>query len=422
MPWDETCAMDERLAFVGRCLSGDESVTDLCLAFGISRKTGYKWLGRYRAGGAAGLAARSSAPACHGRLLDAEVMSRVLALRERWPSWGARKLRARLGMDHPDLVLPAASTIGDWLRREGCIAPLSRRQRTPAYTQPFAKVGAANDLWCVDFKGWFLTGDGARCDPLTVTDAHSRFLLGCEAVAAQDERSVRPEMERVFQEHGLPGAIRSDNGVPFASVGVGGLSRLSVWWLRLGIVPERIPPGCPQQNGRHERMHRTLREETAAPPACNVAAQQARFDRFRVEYNGERPHEALGQRPPGSAYAPSARPYPAVLPEVAYDAEQAVRRVRSNGQIKWPGELVFVGEALAGELAGVAETDRGAWLVRFAGVELGYIDGRQRRLNRMPPRPRKPLSREQPADLMESASALTTTPQAQPQQPDRRNT
>lgn len=421
MPWDETCAMDERLLFVGRCLLGEESVSALCAAFGISRKTGYKWLGRYRAGGAAGLVDRSSAPACHGRLLDAGVMSQVLALRQRWPHWGARKLRARLAMDRPGLALPAASTIGDWLRREGCVAPRARRQRTPACTQPFALVGAANDLWCVDFKGWFLTGDGARCDPLTATDAHSRFLLCSQSVAGQDEASVRPVMERVFREHGLPGAIRSDNGVPFASVGVGGLSRLSVWWVRLGILPERIPPGCPQQNGRHERMHRTLKQETAAPPAASLAAQQARFDRFRAAYNWERPHEGLGQRPPCTAHAPSVRRYPGVLPEVAYDDGHAVRRVRSNGQIKWSGGLVFVGEALAGERVCVAETDLGAWLVRFAHVELGYIDSTRQRLNRLPPRPRNRRGGDQPVGLMESASALTTTPQAHPQQADRQD-
>ena len=407
MAWKEQSALDARVGFVAAALAGDETVTGLCLRHGISRKTGYKWLARYHAEGALGLAARAPVPRHHGRALEAEVVAAVLALRERWPRWGPRKLRAKLAVLHPGLVVPAASTVGDWLRREGLSAPQARHRRTPPYGLPFAAVGAANDVWCADFKGWFTTGDGARCDPLTVTDAHSRALLCCKSVAGQDDASAHEVFERAFRDYGLPGAIRSDNGVPFATTGVGGLSRLSVWWLRLGIVVERIPPGCPQQNGRHERMHRTLKAETASSPCADLALQQARFDVFRREFNEKRPHEALGQRVPASAYAASSRRYPERLPEVSYDAEQAVRRVRSNGQIKWAGGMMFVGEALTGELVGVSETEHGDWLVRFADVELGYIDAPRRRLTR------KPLGwRTRPVDLMESASALPTTPQA----------
>ena len=235
-----------------------------------------------------------------------------------------------------------------------------------------------------DFKGWFRTGDGRRCDPFTLSDAHSRYLLRCQAVAHPDDEHVRPIFEAAFGEHGLPLAIRSDNGPPFASPGAGGLSRLAVWWLKLGIRPERIVAGKPQQNGRHERVHRTLKQETATPPADGVPAQQQRFDAFRALYNHERPHEALGQQTPASAYRSSPRPYPERLEDPSYDGDVAVRRVRSNGQIKWAGERIFVGEALIGEPVGVVETDAGDWLVRYADVELGYIHPQRHRLS---PRP-----------------------------------
>jgi len=403
--------MDDRLRFVGLVLSGESSMSRLCDEFGISRKTGYKWLARYHADGAAGLQERSSAPLRHGRLLDEEIVSAVLALRERWPHWGPRKLRAKLLTERPTRVLPAASTIGEWLHAAGCTQAPARRRRAPVFAGPFASIAAPNDVWCTDFKGWFLTGDGLRCDPLTITDAHSRYLLRCQGIGGQDEDSARPEFERVFRQFGLPRAMRSDNGVPFATVGAGGLSRLSVWWLKLGIAIERIAPGRPQQNGRHERMHRTLKAETASPPAESLVAQQARFDQFAAEFNSERPHEGLGQVVPASVYVASPRPYPSHVREIEYEAGTAVRRVRSNGQIKWAGDMIFVGEVLVGEPVGVTETALGDWLVRFAGVDLGYIDGPRRRLSRHPIR-----SVKRPVDLMESASALTTTPQAHQQQ------
>ena len=412
MPWRETCQMDERTQFIARVLAGEDEMTTLCREYGISRKTGYKWLGRYRCGGAAGLQERSHAPLRHGQAHDVAVVQAVLNLRERW-GWGPKKLRVKLGALHPELAVPAASTIGDWLRCEGLVGRSRRRRHCPAYAQPFAAVAAANDVWCTDFKGWFRTADGRRCDPFTLSDAHSRYLLRCQAVARPDEASVRPIFEAAFKEHGLPRAIRSDNGPPFASPGVGGLSRLAVWWIKLGITPERIVAGKPQQNGRHERVHRTLKEETAAPPAESGPAQQQRFDDFRAIYNNERPHEALGQKTPTSLYEPSRRPYPNRIDDPSYGGDVAVRRVRSNGQIKWAGELIFVGEALIGEPVGVVETQSGDWLVRFADVELGYIHPQRRRLS---PRPIRGTNR--PMDLMEIAAAIPTTPQAhQPQHP-----
>jgi putative transposase len=413
MPWRETCQMDERTQFIARVLAGEDEMTGLCREYGISRKTGYKWLGRYRCEGAAGLVERSHAPLRHGQAHDVGVVQAVLELRQRWPHWGPKKLRVKLSEGRPELAVPAASTIGDWLRREGLVGRLRRRRRCPAYTRPFAAVAAANDVWCTDFKGWFRTADGRRCDPFTLSDAHSRYLLRCQAVNRPDEQSVRPIFEAAFQEHGLPRAIRSDNGPPFASSGVGGLSRLAIWWIKLGIRPERIVAGKPQQNGRHERVHRTLKQETATPPADNVPAQQQRFDEFRIVYNNERPHEALGQRTPASLYQPAPRPYPERLEDPSYGGDVAVRRVRSTGQIKWAGELIFVGEALIGEPVGVVETKAGDWLVRYADVELGYIHPQRRRLS-----PRPLHAANGPVDLMEIATAIPTTPQAhQPQHP-----
>jgi len=401
------------MRLVNALVAEEDSITALCEEYRVSRKTGYKWLGRYRCEGAAGLRERSHAPLRHGQAHDVAVVQAVLALRERWRHWGPKKLRVKLSEHHPALAVPAASTIGDWLRREGMVERSPRRRRCPPYARPFAAVTGANDVWCTDFKGWFRTGDGRRCDPFTLSDAHSRYLLRCQAVARPDEANVRPIFEAAFQEHGLPMAIRSDNGPPFASPGVGGLSRLAVWWIKLGIRPERIVAGKPQQNGRHERVHRTLKQETAMPPADSLPAQQQRFEAFCALYNHERPHEALGQQTPASLYQPSPRPYPQRLDDPSYGGDVAVRRVRSNGQIKWAGELIFVGEALIGEPVGVVETEDGDWLVRYADVELGYVHPQRRRLS---PRPLRGANR--PVDLMEIAAAIPTTPQAhQPQHP-----
>jgi putative transposase len=406
MPWRETCHMDERTQFIARVLAGEDAMTALCSEYGISRKTGYKWLWRYRCEGVAGLQERSHAPLRHGQAHAVAVVQAVLGLRERWRHWGPKKLRVKLAELYPELPVPAVSTIGDWLRREGVVGRSRRRRRCPAYTQPFAAVTAANDVWCTDFKGWFRTGDAGRCDPFTLSDAYSRYLLRCQAVPRPDEPSVRPIFEAAFKEHGLPLAIRSDNGPPFASSGVAGLSRLAVWWIKLGIRPERIVAGKPQQNGRHERVHRTLKDETARPPADSLPAQQRRFDEFRAVYNNERPHEALGLQTPASLYRPSPRPYPDRLEDPPYRSDVAVRRVRSTGQIKWAGALIFVGEALIGEPVGVVETQSGDWLVRYAEVELGYIHPQRRRLS---PRPLHQADR--PVDLMDIAAAMPTTPQ-----------
>ena len=388
MPWSETCAMDERMRFVSAASEDEAVMSEVCAEFGISRQTGYKWLWRYRTEGLDGLKERSRAPIRHGRARDEELVAAALALRERQPTWGPKKLRRKLIERWPDAAAPARSTIGDWLRKEGLTQSRRPRRRCPPFSSPFQAVDAPNDVWCADFKGWFATGDKRRCDPLTISDAMSRYLLRCQTVARPDGAHVRPVFDAAFCEFGLPLSIRSDNGPPFASVGAGGLSRLSVWWIKLGIRPERIDPGKPQQNGRHERLHRTLREDAIDPPAATLAEQQARFDEFRAVYNHERPHEALDFATPASLYRASARAYPCALSEPDYPDAAAVRRVRSNGEIKWAGDLVFVSEALIGEPVAIEETEEGEWRVRYAGVELGFIDKNGRLRRRKLPKPR----------------------------------
>jgi putative transposase len=409
MPWSETCAMDERMRFVVAASEDEAVMSEVCAEFGISRQTGYKWLARYAAEGAEGLKERSRAPIRHGRARDEDLVAAALALRERHPTWGPKKLRRTLADRLPEVAPPARSTIGDWLRKEGLTQSRRPRKRCPPFSSPFLAADAPNAVWCADFKGWFMTGDRQRCDPLTISDAMSRYLLRCQAVAQTDGEHVRPVFDAAFCEFGLPLAIRSDNGPPFASVGAGGLSRLAVWWIKLGVRPERIEPGKPTQNGRHERMHRTLKAETADPPAATLAEQQRRFDEFRAVYNHERPHEALEFATPGALYRASDRTYPCALREPDYPDDCAVRRVRSNGVIKWAGDLIFVSEALIGEPVAIEETEAGEWRVRYAEVELGCIDKSGRLRRRKLPRP--------PAcGLVDNAEALPTIPQEEQQQ------
>ena len=384
MPFKETCALDETVRFVLACLEGEETMTSLCQQFGISRQWGYEMLRRYRAEGPSGLEPRSRAPHRPGHMMASAIADAIIGLRYEHPSWGPKKLRAVLLRRAPQTAWPAASSMGDLLRREGLVRSRRRRRMPLPVSRPFAAVAAPNDLWCIDFKGWFRTGDGERCDPLTLSDADSRYLLDCRAV-----RPVAAEVDAVtdvaFREFGLPRALRSDNGPPFASTGAGGLTRLAVKWTKLGIRLERTDPGSPQQNGRHERMHGTLKADTATPPAASCTAQQQRFDRFRAIYNHERPHEALGQETPASRYRPSTRPYPERLEEPHYDAAHAVRRVRSNGEIRWGGDLIFLSEALVGEPVGIAETETGDWLVSFADLPVGFIDRRSKILRPFAP-------------------------------------
>lgn len=378
MPWKETCPMDQRLSLIADWLRDEWTVTALAQRYGVTPKTVYKWVDRYTADPTHGLLERSRAPHQHGRALDAAVRAAVLTLRRQHPTWGPKKLRAVLQRRQPGQAWPAASTLGELLRREGLSQPARRTRYEVPLTQPLAAAVVPNDVWTADFKGWFRTADATRCDPLTVADACSRWVFCCQIVPPT-EGGVRPWFERIFREYGLPRALRTDNGSPFATTGAARFSHLAVWWLKLGIQLDRIDPGHPEQNGRHERFHLTLQQETTSPPAATARQQQRRFDQLRAVFNHERPHEALGQQPPATVYVPSSRPYPARLEDPWYDATHEVRRVKATGQIRWRGDLVFVSEVVRGEVVGVAETEQGDWTVRFMHVELGRIDRRTRR-------------------------------------------
>jgi transposase InsO family protein len=372
MPWKVGTVTDERIRFVVAAQSGSASMTAVCAAFGISRETGYKWLARYAGGGLEGLADGSRARHTQGGALAGEVCSVLLAMRARRPHWGPKKLQAALARERPDLGLPAASTIGDLLKRHGLVPARPIRARGVEQHRAHSAATVPNDVWGIDFKGWFRTADGARCDPLTVSDTVSRYLLLCEIVAPTLQ-GVWPACQHLFAEHGQPRALRMDNGSPFGSKGAAGLTKLAVLFIKLGIALEPITPGCPGQNGRHERMHRTLKDDTSKPPAASLEEQQARFDQFRREFNEVRPHEALDQQTPALVHRPNVRRYTGRLDEPWYDADHSVHRVLAQGYVRWQDELIYISEALAGEWIGIVPLPSGDHVARFADIDLGLI-------------------------------------------------
>ena len=379
MPWKECSVMDERLRFVAKLLDG-ESMTEVCREFGISRKTGYKIFTRYKDYGAEALSDRSRRPVRYANQLPAQIESLIVTLKRDKPHWGARKIRELLvrRLDG-DFRIPAKSTIHAVLHRHGLVKPL-RRPRSRATGTPLSAGIAPNDLWCADFKGEFKLGNGQYCYPLTVTDHASRFLLLCEALDSTREDTAITAFEQLFLERGLPAAIRSDNGVPFASPNaLFNLSKLSVWWLRLGIDIERIKPGHPQQNGRHERMHLTLKKEATRPPGMNSLQQQGRFDAFVSEFNTERPHEALAMNTPGNVYVASPRPYRG-LPELTYPLHDKDVLVTACGRVCMHRKKINISYVLAGQRVGIKEVDEGIWIVSFMHYDLGYIDLEQKTL------------------------------------------
>ena len=374
MPWSVTDVQDEKLRFIADWREGAASVAELCRWYGISRNSGHELINRYKAAGLDGLKPRSRAPHRHPNVVPAPIAAALLSLRRAHPSWGAKKLRAYLALRQPAVTWPAVSTINELLARHGLTVHRRPRRHAPPGVAGLSACQASNDVWGVDFKGWFRTADGARCDPLSLSDLASRYVLRLQVVRETGSAEVWPIFDAAFREFGLPGSVRSDNGPPFASVGVGGLSVLAVKLVKAGVRPERIVPGKPQQNGRHERLHRTLKAETANPPAASLRAQQRRFDAFRRCFNQERPHEALGQQTPASRYQPGTRPWSGRLREPDYAADELVRRVRQNGEIKWQGGLLFLGQALIGEPVGISEIDHDCWRVRYGPIELGTID------------------------------------------------
>lgn len=382
MPWRGMSPVDLRLEFITEYRSGLFSMTELADQYRISRKTGYKWVARYGADGPSGLLDRSRRPNHSPDRIDPVVVAELVAARRRHPYWGARKLLAWLTQRQPEVSWPTRSTACDLLKRAGLIRA-RRRRRPPARVQPRAAITAPNDVWTVDFKGQFRTGDGHDCYPLTLRDGFSRYVLRCDGLPGPLLAPTRRRFERAFIEYGLPSRIRSDNGAPFAGTGLARLSQLAVWWMRLGIAPERIAPAHPEQNGSHEQFHSVLKRETARPPARTMAAQQRRFVRFCREYNEERPHEALGDQPPARHYQPSPRPWPGGLPAVEYPGHVFVRRVSAIGQVSWRGTVLFVSETLAGEDIGFEEVDDGIWTIYFGQIPLGRFDERTRHIHQL---------------------------------------
>ena len=372
MPWKECSVMDERLRFVARLLEG-EAMSDVCRSFGISRKTGYKIFNRYREHGLDALSDRSRRPWRYANQLPEPVEALIVATKRQKPHWGARKIREllveRLAGDVRHAVLD----------RRGLVKRAKTR-RNKAVGTPLSNVAEPNALWCADFKGEFKLGSGPYCYPLTVTDQASRFILMCEALQSTREDGAFTAFQRLFAERGLPDAIRTDNGLPFASPnGLYNLSRLSVWWLRLGVRLERIKPGKPTQNGRHERMHLTLKTETTRPPGMNSLQQQARFDDFVREFNHERPHEALAMQTPAKLYRASARSYQG-LPEVDYPMHDRDALVTACGRICMLRKKINISTVMAGQRLGLKEVDDGIWVVSFMDYDLGYIDLEQKTL------------------------------------------
>lgn len=381
MSWKETCAMEQRMKFVRLWLSGKYTKVELCKQFNISRPIGDKWIRRFLEEGESGLADRSRAPRRQPKATAAWQCERIIAMREKRPSMGSKKIIEILKRFHPGIDWPAYSTGHEILRRAGLVRPRKTRLRVPRDTQPFRDCDRPNAVWSVDFKGQFRTGNGKWCYPLTLTDNYSRYLIACEGLRSTKRVLTEPLITRAFKEYGLPVAIRSDNGAPFASVGLGGLSRLSMGWIKLGIHHERTDPGRPDQNGRHERMHRSLKAEAINPPEKNMAKQQRVFDDFIRHFNEERPHEALHNAVPADYYAPSAKPYPSKPEAIEYGEEFTVRRVRQSGEIKWKGSLVYVSEVLAKEPIGLEPIDDGLWKVHFSFQHIGTFDERSLKMN-----------------------------------------
>jgi len=375
MPWKETSPMHERQRFVVDAEYAACSFAELCRRYGISRKTGYKWLARYATQGPEALADRSHRPSSCPHATPPEMIQAILTLRRYW-NWGAPKLQELLLAEWPRELIPSVSTIHRILDRHHCVRKRRRSRRRPHPGRPMTPSPAPNAIWSADFKGQFRTRDGNLCYPLTVQDTYSRYLLACQGLTGTEIIPAQRVFTRLFKEYGLPERIRTDNGIPFASCALGRLSRLSVWWIRLGITPELIEPGCPQQNGRHERMHRTLKAETLKPPAASRPAQQQRFHRFREIYNRERPHQALKQQTPASQYTPSPRPFPTHLPPIEYPEHFEVRRVSYNGGIRWLSRWVNVSHILAPHHVGLEPLTNGTWNVYFGPVHLGWFDER----------------------------------------------
>lgn len=378
MPWNETSPMDEKLRFIALLQQGEYSMTELCAAFGISRKTGYKWRERYAEGGPGALVDRPPIAKSHPFETDRTVMDLILEERRMRPTWGPRKIVAYLERKWPEHHFPAHSTVASIFKRHGLSKPRRRRAKTPLFSGDLTPSERPNAVWCADFKGHFALGDRKRCYPLTITDNYSRYLLHCEALLRTDFTATRNGFIRAFQAYGMPEVVRTDNGTPFATNAPGGLSRLSVLLIKIGVRPERIKPGKPTQNGRHERMHRTLKQEVCRTPASTRLGQQRAFEKFRIEFNEIRPHQALENKTPAALYQPSHRPVPDRMGDPEYPDDFDIVRVRFDGSLKHEGHHVMLTELLSGERVGIRDDDERGWTVFFGPIELGTLERRGR--------------------------------------------
>jgi putative transposase len=380
MPWSNLSPMDQKTQFIADFLRHSQSITELCIHYAISRKTAYKWIARYQQQGISGLEDRPRSPLSCPHQTEPELVEALLDARRHHPTWGAKKLLKLLSKRDPDRNWPKRSTVCDLLARHGLIKKPRKRRHLGHPGKPATVITAPNQVWCADFKGQFKTRDGLYCYPLTITDACSRYLIDCQGLLTTECASAKAVFEKAFRNFGLPERIRTDNGVPFATVSLARLSSLSAWWIRLGILPELIEPGKPQQNGRHERMHRTLKAETTRPAAGNLRAQQRKFNDFREEYNQVRPHEAINLETPASLYQPSPRQMPKKLPALEYPTHFETRYVSYNGGIRWNSDWVNVSICCAGEYVGLEEIDNAIWNVYFGPVKLGRLIEEQMRI------------------------------------------
>ncbi len=386
MPWMETEPMNEKIKFISAYLN-NETVTfqELCERFNVSSKTGYKYVNRYIEAGPEGLKERSRAPHTQANKMPSHIEENILNVKRQHPSWGGKKIRNWLLQEKSELTWPAKSTIDDLLKRHGLVTPAKRKRRVAPYTEPFALCGQANDSWSIDYKGQFLLGNQQLCYPLTVTDNFSRYLLAVEGSKKISGKKVKNILTHLFLEFGLPCAIRSDNGAPFASQAIGGLSDLSVWLIKLGIIPERIRKGHPEENGRHERMHLTLKKETASPPKKTQAQQQRCFNEFKKVFNEQRPHEGINFNRPAWLFAHSTRQFPCVLPEVDYESNvfEITRKIRTNGTMKWHGQEIFISETLTGEIIGMKPHSECEWVLHFSFMPLAIFNEKTLKVSKL---------------------------------------
>jgi len=383
MPWKETCTMNERRAFIDAWLSREYHKSELCRRFRVSRPTGDKWIRRFCQEGFSGLEDRSRAPHSSSNQTPDRLVKQVLKIKFRYPTWGPLPIRDLLFREYPKEAWPAVSTCGEILKRHGLVKRRKKRHRVPPHSQPLKHATSPNAVWSADFKGHFAMGNGRRCYPLTITDNCSRYLIECKGLYGVRLKPVQSRYEQAFRTYGLPEVIRTDNGYPFAQISLGGLSPLSIWLLNLGVLPERIDPGCPQQNGRHERMHRTLKEATANPPKGNLSAQQRAFNQFRYVYNELRTHQGLeSSQRPADVYTPSHRPFPEHLPETHYPDDFDVRKVRYGGWIRCHGPEVYASRQLVGEYVGLKQINEDIYQIYFAQLLLGIVDRRLGRIIR----------------------------------------